>query len=113
MRSSLSLIHRASISNCFHLALVLSAGLVATFTTGCGGSPSSSMPGNTVVTVLATSTANDQLAQFLVTLQSLTLTSQSGKTVTVFSTPQSLEFKHLNGTVEPLTTATIPQDVYT
>ncbi len=113
MRSSLSLIHRASISSGLRLALVLSAGLAATLTTGCGGSSSSTASANTVVTVLATSTANDQLTQFLVTLQSLTLTSQSGKTVTVFSTPQSLEFKHLNGTVEPLTTATIPQDVYT
>jgi len=31
----------------------------------------------------------------------------------VFSTPQSAEFIHLNGNMEPLTTVTIPQDVYT
>ncbi|MGA3133649.1 MAG: hypothetical protein ABSD59_23025 [Terracidiphilus sp.] len=47
------------------------------------------------------------------TINSLTLTNKSGKTVTVFSTPQSAEFIHLNGSVEPLTTVTIPGDVYT
>jgi hypothetical protein len=106
---------RTPISHGFRLLLASTVGLAAAFTTGCGGSSSSTptMSGNTSVTVLATSTANDQLAQFPVTLQSLTLTSQSGKTVTVFSTPQNAEFMHLNGSVEPLTTATIPQDVYT
>jgi hypothetical protein len=63
--------------------------------------------------VLASSTANDQLAQLDMTVSSLTLTSQSGKTVTVFSTPQTAEYTYLNGNVEPLTYATIPQDVYT
>jgi hypothetical protein len=65
------------------------------------------------VTVLATSTANDQLTQFPLTLQSLTLTNQSGKTITVVSGPLSAEYMHLNGNVEPLATVTIPQDIYT
>jgi hypothetical protein len=52
------------------------------------------------------------MTMFHVSLKSLTLTSQTGKTVTVFSTPQSAEYMHLNGSVEPLTTVNIPQDTY-
>lgn len=78
-----------------------------------GGTSGTTLSGNTNVVVPASSTANDQLAQFPVTLKNLTLTSQSGKTVTVFSAPVSAEFIHLNGNLEPLATATIPQDTYT
>jgi type II secretory pathway pseudopilin PulG len=81
---------------------------------GCGGrSSQTTLTGNTAVTVLASSTANDQLFQFSVTLQSLTLVSQSGKSVSVLTAPISEEFIHLNGRVEPLATLSIPQDVYT
>ncbi|HEX8763825.1 MAG TPA: DUF5666 domain-containing protein [Candidatus Acidoferrum sp.] len=68
---------------------------------------------NTSVTVMVSSTANDQLSQFNVSFNSLTLTSQSGKMVNLFTTPQKAEFVHLNGTAEPLITVSIPQDVYT
>src|ERR1700678_1898422 len=88
--------------------------LITSFMTGCsGGSSSTTLAGNTPVTILASSTANDRISTFNVKITSLTLTSQSGKTVTVFSTPQTAEFIHLNGGVEPLTTVSIPQDVYT
>ncbi|MHB1839307.1 MAG: DUF5666 domain-containing protein [Acidobacteriaceae bacterium] len=82
---------------------------------GCGtsGGTGTKLSGNTSVVVLASSTANDQISVFNMTVSSLTLTSQSGKTVTVFSTPQSAQYMHLNGSVEPLTTVGIPQDVYT
>jgi hypothetical protein len=88
--------------------------LAALCATGCGGSSSSTstVPGNIPVTVLATSTGNGQMTMFHVSLNSLTLTSESGKTVTVFSTPQSAEYMHLNGSVEPLTTVSIPQGIY-
>jgi Domain of unknown function (DUF5666) len=85
--------------------------------TGCGSGNGNGMKttlsGNTTVVVLASSTANDQLVAFPLTLNSLMLTSQSGKTVTVFSAPLSAEFIHLNGNLEPLTTVNIPQDIYT
>jgi len=84
-------------------------------TTGCGGTSSSGSPalsGNTSVTVVLSSTANDQLSEFDLLLQNLTLTSKTGKTVTLLSTPQGFEFVHLNGQAEPLTTVTIPQDIY-
>ena len=87
----------------------------AIFATGCGGAGGggTTLKGNTAVVLLATSTANDQLSQFPIALKSLTLTSRSGTTVTLISSPLSAEFIHLNGNLEPLTTVSIPEDVYT
>jgi hypothetical protein len=70
------------------------------------------LSGNTRVVVLASSTANDQLSSFTMTLQSLTLKNQAGKTVNVLASPVSEEFIHLNGHVEPIATVSIPQDTY-
>lgn len=101
-------------SRFFPAILALTASLIA----GCGGGSSalssggSTLTGNTTVTLLATSTANDQLSQFSMQLTKLTLTSQSGKTVTVLNQSMTPEFIHLNGGVEPLASASIPQDVY-
>jgi len=84
-------------------------------TTGCGSSATTppKLSGNTSVTVLLASTGNDQVTRFAVELQTLTLTSQSGKTVTLSSLQQPSEFMHLNGGIEPLTTVNVPQDIYT
>jgi hypothetical protein len=84
--------------------------------TGCGTGGSGTkrtFSGNTAVVVLASSTANDQLFQFSVTLQSLTLTNQSGQTVSLLASPAADDFMHLNGHVEPLATVSVPQGVYT
>jgi len=98
---------------------VLLASLMAS---GCGSagivSRSSTPQPNTSVTVLLTSTANDQLSEFDVGFLDITLTSQSGKTVSLLSltAPGSAvgaEFVHMNGRAEPLVTASLPQDVYT
>ena len=86
----------------------------AIFTTGCGGSSSqTTLTGNTSVTVLASSTANDQLSEFTLNITGITLTNKEGKTVTLLTTPQYIEFMHLNGGIEPITTVSVPQDVYT
>jgi hypothetical protein len=85
--------------------------------TGCGSGATTPPPpqfsGNTSVTVLLSSTANDQVTRFALTFETLTLTDQSGKTVPLFSSQQPSEFMHLNGGLEPLTTVSIPQDIYT
>jgi len=96
-------------------ATVLEIALCSVLTAGCGGSArtDTSLSGNTSVTLLASSTANDELSQFGLTLNSLILTSQTGKSVSVLSTPQYAEFIHLNGGLEPLTTVSVPQGVYT
>jgi hypothetical protein len=95
--------------------LAISTTLLAAFAAGCGTNMSSMppTPQNTSVTVMVSSTANDQLSQMNITFNSLTLTSQSGKTVSFFTTAQQAEFIHLNGTAEPLLTVSVPQDTYT
>ena len=111
---------RLSLIRLAYSTLILTA--MAVVTTGCGSSSAAKTPplsGNTNVTVMVTSTSNDQLTDFDFDFQGITLTSQSGKTVTLLSAlPQGLsaaasEFMHINGTAEPLVTASIPQDVYT
>jgi hypothetical protein len=100
----------------FRSQLLLAVTLFAAFVAGCGGGSSGTSPvptGNTTVVVLASSTANDQLVEFPLTLNSLTLTSQSGTAVTLISAPVSTEFIHLNGNIAPLATVSIPQGTYT
>jgi hypothetical protein len=86
---------------------------------GSGGGPaglSGNPPpaeANSTVTVVLSGTANDQLSEFDIEFQSITLTGTGGKTVTLLSQSQTSEFIHVNGTTEPLLTVTVPQDVYT
>jgi len=102
------------------LPITLTILLVAVgITTGCGSGSSAGggggqkLSGNTSVTLLLSSTANDQLSEFDLEFQGVTLTSQSGKTVSLLSAQQPSEFMHLNGAIDPLITTTVPQDVYT
>jgi len=105
----------------WHCAVLGAAALAAGLAVGCGsGSTSGSGGGggpvageSTQVTLVASSAANDQLTRFGLTLNSLTLTNKTGTTVPVLSTPQQVEFMHLNGSAEPLLTVSVPQDVYT
>lgn len=82
---------------------------------GCGGGSSSapSFSGKTAVTVMATSAANDQLFNFPIEINSLTLTAQDGTSVPLISSPLGEEFIHLNGKMEPLVSVVIPQGTYT
>jgi len=85
--------------------------------TGCSsagtGSQIPTPRGDTKVTVLLSSTANDQLQEFGLVFQSITLTRQSGTKVILFSGLSGAEFIDINGGVQPFATATIPQDTYT
>ncbi|HTW59607.1 MAG TPA: DUF5666 domain-containing protein [Terriglobales bacterium] len=65
------------------------------------------------MTLVVSSTANDQVTLFGLDFQTLTLTSQSGNTVTLSASQQPAEFMHLNGGIEPLMTVSVPQDIYT
>jgi hypothetical protein len=102
-------------SHFFLITLTLLSGIG--ITAGCGSTPITfpqpKFSGTTSVKVLLSSTANDQVTRFDVTLQTLTLTSQAGKTVTLLSSQQPAEFMHLNGEIEPFTTVSIPQGIYT
>jgi hypothetical protein len=95
------------------LTLLLGIGII----TSCGSNGNGTTPpkfsGDTLVTVSLASTGNDQVTAFDLQLQTLTLTSQSGKTVSLLASQQPAEFMHLNGGIEPLTTLSVPQDIYT
>jgi hypothetical protein len=97
--------------------ILFAAILAMMLTTGCGSGGSTLKmpppPQYTQVTVVLTSTANDQVSELNLNFQGITLTSQSGKTVSVLAAQQPSEFIHLNGAIDPLVTATIPQDIYT
>lgn len=113
MKSSLSSPFR---QRSFALLSVSCLSMATSFMAGCGSGgkvPSTPPAASTSVTVLASSTANDQLSGLTLDITGITLTNAAGKSVTLLSTPQYLEFMHLNGGVEPLTTASVPQDVYT
>jgi hypothetical protein len=76
--------------------------------------------GFTSVTVLLSSTTNDQLTKAFIAFSSISLTNQSGKTINLYTaSPNNVgyyagyEFMHLNGNAEPLVTTIVPQDVYT
>src|SRR6202040_1754614 len=89
---------------------------IAAITTGCGGLPGPPPPafsGNTNVTVLLSNAANDQLSEFGLTFNSISLTNKAGKSFTLLGSPQGAEFIHLNGAIEPLVTVSIPEGVYT
>jgi hypothetical protein len=102
----------------FVLSVLVIAAVVA-FTASCGSSGSMSgssgpkLSGNTSVTVVLNSTANDQLSEFGIVFEGIALTSQSGKTVTLFSGLQGAEFMDVNGGANPFVNVSIPQDVYT
>ncbi len=89
------------------------AALIAIATAGCGGVATQLQSTSPTVTILAASTGNDRPFQFSLTINALTLTSQSGHTVSLLTAPLYLEFMHLNGTPEPLATVSVPEDTYT
>ncbi len=99
----------------FNTSLFLFICAIALVEIGCGN-PSSAPPtfsGSTNVTVMLTSTANDEFSEFGLTFNNITLTDKDGKKITVLANSQGAEFLHLNGIAEPLITASIPQGIYT
>jgi len=112
---------RPSFSYLSTLIVPIAIVVAVAITTGCGSGGTSSggpkLTGNTSVTLVVSSTANNELSRFGIGLTGITLTNQSGKTVTLFATPQGTdqvsEFIHVNGGADPLLTVSVPQDVYT
>jgi Domain of unknown function (DUF5666) len=92
--------------------------VAALLTTGCGsgttsGKSTPQFTGNTALTVVLSTTANDQLSEFGLVFQNIALTSQSGMTVSLFSGTQGAEFMDVNGGANPFVNVSIPQDIYT
>jgi hypothetical protein len=84
---------------------------------GCGSKmQNSSTPqfsGTTEVIVQVASASNGHFSSFVIPFQSMTLTSNTGETVTLLNTLQIAEFSHLNGNPAILAKATVPQGIYT
>lgn len=97
-------------------ALALASLLLAA---GCGSGSSATpagplnLSGATQVTLVLGSTANDKLAEYDVNFQGITLTSDTGNTITLLNTAQDAEFIHLNGAAQPVLTVSVPQGIYT
>jgi hypothetical protein len=111
----------------FDVLLSLATSTIAVaFLAGCSSGMEMVNPpapaGNTQVAVLLTSTANDQLAVFYLSIATITLTNAAGTSVTVYSNPSALtnptvgtgtEWMRLNGPVEPLVSISLPRGTYT
>jgi hypothetical protein len=113
MRFLAGLFFHSSKNIAFPVSLV--AGL-ALLITGCGSSGPSGGPvagGITTVAIQLSSTANDQLTQFTMGIQSISLTNRAGGATTIFSTPTNVDFIPANGGAYPLATVQVPQDIYT
>jgi hypothetical protein len=110
-----------SLRNAFSILLsVLAIVIFGGSLTGCNSQMGGTPPpvGNTQVVVLLTSTANDQLSGFGISLGSIALTDNTGKLTTIFTgaDPQfgtGVEWMHLNGASEPLVTVSVARGVYT
>jgi len=103
--------HFIRFSRCMVLLAASSGAVLA----GCGGGSSAESPQPapmSAVTVMAASTGNDRVSQFVLSVNFLSLTNQSGTTIDVITSPLSAEFVHLNGNLAPLASVNIPQGVY-
>jgi hypothetical protein len=105
-------------------SLACTLAVASVLMTGCGQSQSSLSTeplGNTKVVVLLSSTSGDELSYFFIGITGMTLTDSSGNSVSLYTkgppNPNTgalnpAEFIHLNGALEPLVTASIPQGTY-
>jgi hypothetical protein len=102
----------------FTLSFVISA----IFVDGCSSNGmmiAPPPPGPTNVSLMLSSTGNDQLSEFFLPFSSITLTNKAGSSVTLFTNPtpalpgQIVELIHLDGNLEPLVTVSVPHDIYT
>ena len=85
---------------------------------GCAGGNSANPPGTPVsqsaqVALLVSSTADDRVTSFNLTLTGITLTTATGASVPLLMRPASAEFIQLNGTAAPLLTTTVAAGTYT
>ncbi|TCK70817.1 DUF5666 domain-containing protein [Acidipila rosea] len=68
---------------------------------------------NSALTLSASSRSNGQLTVLTMDVVSVTLKDQSGHSVSLLSSPQTVEFIHTNGDPEPIAQGLIPQGTYT
>jgi hypothetical protein len=79
---------------------------------GCASGTGTTFRGNATVTLFATGSANDLLTSFRAGISSLALTSKSGETVDLLTSPIAPDFIHENGIVQAEGTSSVPEGVY-
>jgi hypothetical protein len=107
------------------LFFTLSPAISAILLGGCGSAMSTPIippppSGPTTVAVLLSSTANDKLTNFDLSIANITLADKAGNAVVLYNNASALapgslsatEFMHLNGVSEPLVAVSIPQGTY-
>jgi|SRR5579859_115146 len=100
------------------LAFVLAVFVASGCSTGMSMNPPPP-PNPTAVALLLSSTANDRLMQFQLSIVSITLADKAGHSATLYTNANlgpgaagATEFMHLNGVSEPLVTVSVPQGTY-
>jgi len=78
-----------------------------------GGTVTPPPPGSTAAVVNFTDAPADRVISFELTINSLTLVSTNGSSVTVFNKPQRVEVTHASGSAEPLSVSVFPQGTFT
>lgn len=103
-----------------YLVPILAALILAACGGGGGGvsvsqttPPATSPPTSTAVQINLGDDPADRLLAASVTINSVALTTASGSSVTVMSSPRPMEMMRLMGTVAPLAIANVPQGTYT
>lgn len=92
--------------------------LVLLLSLGCGGnngpssSPSPSQAGATSVQINLGDAPADWIVAFTMSMSSMTLTNSNGGNVSVASGAMQMEMRHLMGTMQPLTMASVPPGTY-
>lgn len=112
---------RSSVSTILRFSVAFALVLGVCFVLGCSSGMSMNQPPPSPATValLLSSTANDRLVQFQLSIVSITLADKSGHSVALYNNANlgpgavgTTEFMHLDGASEPLVTVSVPQSTY-
>jgi len=97
------------------LGIAVSASVLAVVLSGCAVNGNGTPPpaGNTKATLLITADNNAKIPIIKFNLQSLALLKTDGTSVSLLTSPQTVELGSLNGAARPLAVATVPQGLYT
>src|SRR5689334_20814798 len=96
------------------LTLVSAGALVLTSCSGQSTAKSNlAMAQSATVTLNVSDSPNDRVAALEVTINAITLTSDSGGIVSVLASPVTLELRRLSGTFRPISITSVPAGKYT
>lgn len=106
------------IASAVRMCMLAVAIAIITVAIGCGGSQSSITPppqqtGTASVHVGVGDSPSDWVMSFTMTINSVKMNPSSGSPVSLLSSPATIEFAHMMGTINPLTMMNVPSGTYT